>query len=530
MPKAPLRSSTIESAAASWSAGEAVELALPDVQVMLAEGGDFRLALDPITGRSRYGCSATPDPGPADFGSATASAISSQGFDAAGALHCRLEEADGREPRSVTYARELQRLRGDLIGLCGLRDVSGLDVVFAASGTDLHLIVAELVSGPAAAPTVCINTEPEETGSGVPAALGGRHFSGWTALGAPVCDGAAIGPGGTKVVAVSARAGDGRLRPASEVEAELNAVAKAAVDAGGKVLLTLADSSKTGLISPGLEAVLALRERFGDQVEVMVDACQFRLAPRTLQAYLDQGFLVAVTGSKFLTGPTFSGALLVPGAVAERLRARLPRPGLRPYSARAEWPASWVASAALTDAANYGLLLRWEAAMSELRAFRAHPGAAIEAAARVFAEAVQARLDRDPCFEPLDTRLLDRSALGVDQGWDAVPTIFPFLLRHDRSTHDGLLSQAAHQDAYRGLMGGRVRLGQPVACGVRDGRPISALRLCNSTRLITECTAGNTAVVIERAMSALDAAAQAADTIYEEPRSIGVSRPVQRYG
>jgi selenocysteine lyase/cysteine desulfurase len=95
-----------------------------------------------------------------------------------------------------------------------------------------------------------------------------------------------------------------------------------------------------------------LRDRFGDRVEVLIDACQFRIAPATLAAYLAQGFLVAITGSKFLGGPTFSGALLVPPQAAERLSARLPHPGLRAYSARAEWPPAWVAAAALTEQTN----------------------------------------------------------------------------------------------------------------------------------------------------------------------------------
>ena len=110
-----------------------------------------------------------------------------------------------------------------------------------------------------------------------------------------------VGAGGTQVVSLAARAPDGRLRPAGDVEAELNALARAAVGAGRKILLTVADLSKTGLISPGLDAVLALRQRYSESVEVLIDACQFRLSPQTLQAYLGLGFLVAVTGSKRCT-------------------------------------------------------------------------------------------------------------------------------------------------------------------------------------------------------------------------------------
>ena len=53
----------------------------------------------------------------------------------------------------------------------------------------------------------------------------------------------------------------------------------------------------------------------------------------------------------------------------------------------------------------------------------------------------------------------------------------------------------------------RCQLGQPVACGKRDGIPVSALRLCASTRLVVEATAWGgrrSSAVIERALAALD--------------------------
>ena len=101
MTESPLRSFSIDpSDAVRRPSHEAVELALPATQVMLAEGGDVRLALDPVTARSRYGCSASPDPGPADFSSATASTISPHGFAAAEALwervSCSSLAADAR--------------------------------------------------------------------------------------------------------------------------------------------------------------------------------------------------------------------------------------------------------------------------------------------------------------------------------------------------------------------------------------------------------------------------------------------------
>ena len=498
---------------------------------LLVDGGDGRLALDPFTGRNRYGCCPSPDPALADFGSSTASVISQGGFAAAEALRQRLYAAEPHGPSGAVYARELQRIRERLIGLCGLSDMAGLEVVFSPSGTDLHMLIAELVGATPGSPLVCIDVEPEETGSGVPAALSGQHFGANAALGAPVMEGGAVGTESRRFVAIRARAADGTLRPAAEIDAELDALGREVTHQGARMLLAVSDVSKTGLISPGLESVLAFKEKFGAQAEVLIDACQFRLTPESLEAYLGHGFMVAVTGSKFLTGPSFSGAVFVPPAVSERLAGRLISPGLRAYSARGEWPQGWVGGAAMSDSVNFGLLLRWEAAVSELAAFRALPVAKVDAFTRRFAGAASAWIAQHPLFEALEVRALDRSAVGGrSSGWDLTPTIFPFLLRHPEGGRGGYLSLAATQDVYRGLCAEpfppkpgavRARLGQPVKCGVRDERPISALRLCNSARLIVEAVNGGEAgeqAVIDRAIAALERTADGARRISESGR------------
>ena len=69
-----------------------------------------------------------------------------------------------------------------------------------------------------------------------------------------------------------------------------------------------------------------------------------RVSPHTLRAYLAHGFCVALTGSKFVAGPPFSGALLVPRTLARRLERQAMPPALGAYSARAEWPRGWTAA------------------------------------------------------------------------------------------------------------------------------------------------------------------------------------------
>jgi hypothetical protein len=490
---------------------------LAPTEQLLTEGGDARIALAPGQTANRYDCPPRPDAHLLAFGSSTASVISPAGFAAAGQLRRRLLRAG--TPDVSDYARELQRIRGELIALCGLSGLAGLDVIFAASGTDLHLIASRLVAAPEPHATLVITVNAEETGSGVPAAAAGRHFDGCTALGRQVAAGTPLGrKPDVEIASVPIRQTDGTPRPRTEIDADVEALARQAVAAGWRVLLVLVDVSKTGMIAPGPDCAAALRRQWPDAVDVLVDACQFRIAPATLQAYLRQDFMVALTGSKFLTGPTFSGALFIPERIAARLRAA-PLSSLSAYSCRADWPRGWSGTQMLDDAPNFGLLLRWEAALAELRAFRAVSEAELTDFFHAFALTIHARLRDDPCFESLPVAPLDRGTTVGTHGWDGIPTIFPFLL-YRRGPGGGRQPLGREQSAqvYRLLqkdLAGtcevpvaalRCQLGQPVICGERDGIPVSALRICASARLAVAASAGDRDMVIRQALSALDKA------------------------
>lgn len=504
---------------------------LPSTSQLLTEGGDTRILADPGHGRNKYGCQPFPDPEMVAFGSSTASIISSDGFAAADRLRKQLLLTTRAESRADTYARELERIRRKLLTLSGVADIPDLDVVFAASGTDLHLITAQLASSAEPLPTLVLMVDPTETGSGVSAALAGRHFSSCSALGEPVDAGEEIA-GGTaiEVVSVPMRNEDGPLRPTAEIDAEVEALASQAVNSGRRVVLVLVDSSKTGCIAPSPGCALRLQRKLAGRIDILVDACQFRIAPSTLRAYLQNDCMVALTGSKFLTGPTFSGALLIPAPTAQRLR-RLPLPpALQAYSARADWPQHWVAAQALDHVANFGLLLRWEAALHELAAFRAVPEAKVIQFLKAFASAVENKLRGNPLLELLPRPELDRRPLIAATSWDHIPTIFPFLMFHPESAGKKLpLSREQTQHVYQLLQADlsnrqdlgvtqadadiaklRCQLGQPVACANRDGIPVSALRVCASARLVVEATANNgenAAAVIERAVATLEKSA-----------------------
>jgi len=499
---------------------------LPPTAQLLTGGGDARILCGP-DGFNRYGCSARPDPALLAYGSSTASIISEAGFAAASALRKRLVSTARVESAPVTYERETDRIRRELTRLCGLDELTGLQTILGASGTDLHLFASQLMVDTQALAPLIVRVEAGETGTGVPDALAGRHFSDCAALGDTVVAKAPLDCGRQiDIFEVRCRAKDGKLRQQVAVDAEVSEVVANAANTGRRILLTVVDVSKTGILAPSPACVDSLRRRFPKLIEVLVDACQFRLAPSTLKAYLEHDFLVAITGSKFVTGPTFCGALFVPEAAALRFRTRTLPQALRSYSARADWPRNWAARYDLDPAANYGLLLRWEAALTELRAFRRLPEAAVADFLNAFAKAITRHIDKNPAFELLPAPKLNRAALTRAESWDHLPTIFSFLLLRPAPSGETIwltqdktkkVHELLREDlrklpvtASRELLSARCQLGQPVACGTRGGVPVSALRLCASTRLILDALSpkgrGARAVIAD-AITALDKAA-----------------------
>ncbi len=500
---------------------------LPSTIELLVAGGDERIALDATSRVNRYGCGPSPQDGIAAFGSSTASTISIAAYNAADRLRARLLETVANDGPAVVYARENQRTRSELLDLCGLSGRDRPDAVIGASGTDLHLVAAQLAGHADPSPLLAIMVEANETGSGVAAALAGRHFGTHAMPGACASGSAAI-----EVATVAVRDAAGMPRPSAAVDGEVERLVRQASLTGRRVLLVVADTTKTGLIAPSIGCAARLRRQNGTRVDILVDACQFRIAASTLRAYLRHDFMVVLTGSKFVTGPAFSGVLLIPAAVARRLRqARLAAP-IDACSRHADWPAGWPQANGLDATSNFGLLLRWEAALAELRAFRTIPEANVTAFLQAFAHAIQTRLAHDPRFEPLPVPPLERGPLAASPGWDRIPTIFPFVLRHiGRPSAAHYFSRAETRQVYGWLQaGGRsnvdrmmfeagakqpCQVGQPVACGMRSGVALSALRLCVSARLIVEGAAGSgrhADQVIARALRVLERIARLADT------------------
>ena len=412
---------------------------LGPAEALMAQGGDQRLAVDPSTGLNHYGCSHRPRPWAITFASSTASSLSERGFGGAEVARLRLAAAAFSGHADHALAAETQAVRDAIGEHYGLRDdprTRGSEVVLAASGTDCELLALALAGQDAPAghevPVSNILVAPEETGTGVPLAAAGRHFADDTSgrqrvrKGDPVA-GFCVD---TRVLPVAIRCENGRMREPAAIVADCIRLASEAHAAGRQVLLHLLDLSKTGLLAPSPAAIDLLQAsldgaRVSERFDVVVDACQARVDPEHVRDYLARGWMVMITGSKFFTGPPFCGALLLPGAVARRLQSsRLPT-GLAAYSSRADWPDLAPATRHLPDSVNHGLVLRWQAALAEMQAFRAVPEPQLLQRLERFLSAVRQAIGVHP-----DLMLIDVPPPARDAGasWDRLQTILSFMV------------------------------------------------------------------------------------------------------
>ena len=488
----------------------------------LVSGGDERLDCDIVTGLNMYGYGPAPRPSDLAFGSSTASTISAAAFAEVESYYADLVREMENGSAATIYEREIGRVRQDLLRLLGLNQVAGqphVDVILATSGTDIHLFAASLLAREDDRALMTITLMGSETGSGVMTASAGRHFMARVSSDRAVAKGEELRPGdATRNATIAVRTKDGSLRADSEVEEELRGLIELGRAAGLRCLLVVTDVSKTSLLAPSLESVLRLKARFGDVLDIMIDGCQFRLSAATIRAYLAHGFMVALTGSKFLAGPIFSGALLCPPQMSERFKHRPLPAALADYCGRAEWPQGWAAREILPERANFGLLLRWKAALFELQSFIVLPEEQLTVVLSAFAEAVTARLANDPAFALLDSRAIDRRCLWSVPSvrrWDEIPSIFSFYLRD--AGNAGVLNAVETAAVYKELVieedgFAAVRIGQPVGCAVFGEMPASALRICLSAPLVVQAakSADALADVIDQAMLALDRTAQIA--------------------
>lgn len=483
-----------------------IELDAP-LERLLTTGSDNRLAVDPSTKLNIYGCAPIPRPAVISFASTTASSISPKAYERAERARASLlrtrRSGDGVRAFDDTFAQ----LGVELKSAFGIDD-PGVEIVFSASGTDAQLQALFIAQACHGSPMTSIIVAADEAGSGTAYTSLGQHFNAITAHGASVAKGEVVaGIGcGVKRVNIHVRDERGAVRSMADVDAGVMAAVAAAHAAGRKVFLLAMDQSKSGVGGPSPACLQQIAERWSKSVQIVIDGCQGRLASERLRQHLDDGHIVLVTGSKFFTGPPFSGAMFVPPALSDRLnRVREVPAGLLDYSGQSEWPRRWANIRTRFRAhMNFGLWLRWEAALAEIGAYNAVPRAFRTSMLARFADAVPEVIAE---FDGCELVELAHTTCSVKASHTegVIRTIYPFYFRHrgrrlriaeargiyaalNRDLSDALPTGAS--DHVRRVAATLCHIGQPFPMMDRDGCEVGALRISADARLVSDAWDG----------------------------------------
>ncbi len=457
-------------------------LAAP-TEALLLQGGDDRLVPNAGSAQNRYLCAPWPQPDIVSFSSCTASSISPAAQEEAEQARQDMFAAALHAPLDTVLDSASDQVTAELLSHFDAEDIA--EAVIAASGTDATLLLTGLLAAERPRETMTtVLMSPAETGSGVPEAVQGRHFAPCTASGAAVEKGGAVDgfPPGLALVSVALRTQEGLPRAPAAIAAACEAAIEAAAQSGHVVLHAI-DGSKTGLAAPHLLALDLLADRFKDKLDIVIDACQLRIEPETVRLYLQRGWPVLITGSKFFGAPGFCGAILFPRKRFRRIAGagRLPD-GLGAYASVSEGRFSPRCP---------GLLIRWAAALTSMRAFGQMQAADICRAIDHAGAQARAAMMRHSTINLVQA---PRPVLGP---WSHRPTVLTFAVRGQ----NGFLSAAALRPYYlamaadaagtlregndaasRALAAQSCRIGQPVQLGSSS---LGGLRIAFSADQIT---------------------------------------------
>jgi hypothetical protein len=477
------------------------DLAKPTEYLLMA-GGDFRLNIDEINLLNKYGCRPFPRPEAFTFASSTATSVSNFAFDKTDKVRSILIKNILKKGFNTTTLEFSELLKNNIRKVFNLHD--DCQFIFSPSGTDSSLQIAGLTQILTDKEITHILVASDETGSGVAAALNGCHFENNTALNFPVKKGDQIeGFKDVDLIKIPFRDDTGKLKTSTQLDAEVfNAILKTNT-LGKHIVLHVMDHSKLGCQSPSKAMMQKLNTINDLSIQVIVDAAQLRLDPKDIQNYLNSGYIVSITGSKYFTGPPYSGALILPESVSKLIHSvkkTLPK-GLNQYYNRSDWPASWFCAKELSEGFNFGSYMRWNAAIVEMERYYKTPilyrNMGIEMFCNFVEDSIQEAIFLDPIYSgETKTNSYDSEEFGIRN----IRTIFPFFilknneaLSVDQVKKLYLLLNSDLSDRFKGspleiirLAGQKCHIGQAV--NVKYGNDIQSavLRFSLGARVISE--------------------------------------------
>lgn len=407
-----------------------VENLAKPTEYLLMDGGDLRLNIDEINLLNKYGCRPFPRPEAFTFASSTATSVSNFAFDKTDKVRSILIKDSLRNGFKNSTIKFSELLKNNLKKIFELKEEC--QIIFSPSGTDSSLEIAGITQVICDKDITHVLIASDETGSGVPSALRGCHFENTTALNYPVKKGDRIeGFRDIDLIEIPFRDENGALKSASKLDEEVfNAVSKTNA-LGRHVVLHTMDQSKLGYQSPSIEMMQSLDTLKGLSMQVIVDAAQLRLDPTDIQNYLNKGFIVSITGSKYFTGPPYSGALILPESVSKLINCatnKLPK-GLTQYYNFSDWPTSWFCSDDLPGGYNFGSYMRWNAAIVEMDRYFKTPVLYRNMGIEMFCNFIEDSIKEASFLEPVyanETKTNNFSS--KEFGIRNIRTIFPFFI------------------------------------------------------------------------------------------------------
>ncbi|MGK0367245.1 MAG: hypothetical protein ACI9QD_000379 [Thermoproteota archaeon] len=347
--------------------------------LLLSQGGDDRSTIDPITLKNKYHSKTLPF---YDFqrSSCTSSSISLETYLHLEQNHFDLMAANALgeiEPKTL-----FQNQNDEILSYFvthAIRDK--VSILSTPSGTDVEFLctwlgilrAAEFFGSDGINVSVFVNGDLE-VGSGTKLATGLKHFSSRAPQGNDLDEDIFVSKLDNVKVSVQSfytRDDKTNVYNSAESEEKIYDMVKKEVESNKIVVFHYVHASKTGVCIPSYDMAKKIKEDFGNKVIMVVDAAQMRLRTDSVEQYLEMGMNIIVTGSKFIGGAPFSGALLVNEKDSKTFletNIKLPSEfdqyfdqfGVSELVKREESQIDW---------SNWGLYMRWEVALHEMKQF-----------------------------------------------------------------------------------------------------------------------------------------------------------------
>lgn len=484
----------------SWEA--ILENLAKPTEYLLMSGGDLRLNIDEIELLNKYGCRPFPRPDAFTFASSTATSISNFAFDKTDKVRRILIQNSLKKGFENTTIAFSELLKNNLRKTLKIKEEC--QIIFSPSGTDAALQIAAITQIISSKEITHILVASDETGSGVPAALKGCHFENTTALNYPVTKGDKIdGFRDVDLIKIPLRNENGELKSTSQIDQEVFTAISKTNQSGRHIVLHVMDQSKLGYQSPSEEIIQQLGTLPNLSLQIIIDASQLRLDPKDIHNYLSKGYIITITGSKYFTGPPYSGALILPKKISRcinSVKTAVPS-GLTNYYNRSDWPSSWFCSKDLSEGFNYGSNMRWNAAIVEMDRYYKTPILYRNMGIEMFCNFVEDSIKDAPFLVPLFGDKTKTNAFNSKEfGLRNICTIFPFfilknekVLSVDQVKKLYTLLNSDLSDKFEGfpleiirLAAQKCHIGQPVNVKYGNESQTAVLRISLGARVISE--------------------------------------------